>query len=271
MDTRHFRAFVAVFEERNITGAARRLHVSQPALSGTIKSLEDLLGTLLFERKARGVSVTEDARILYPQACRILSQTDALARQFRNGAGTSELEIGVDKDIAAQDIAAFIGLAREIVPLLFVKLVEGCDGEARLSTEDDCCEDEVFLELAIDPYVLAVPAGSAVNAALPWVVCPEHGTHQRLLPYYGAAANTPAANAASMRLALNLVAAGVGCCVAPQSLTRGVAGVVMRPTNGLQMMRRIGLCYSVQALDSSALRTLVARMGGGLLDEPAPR
>ncbi|RBN01022.1 LysR family transcriptional regulator, partial [Klebsiella pneumoniae] len=40
MDSRQLNAFIAVFEERNITAAAQRLHLSQPALSGTIKSLE---------------------------------------------------------------------------------------------------------------------------------------------------------------------------------------------------------------------------------------
>ncbi len=83
MDSRQLNAFIAVFEERNITAAAQRLHLSQPALSGTIKSLESLLGAQLFERQARGVSVTDEARILYPQARRLVAQTESMARQFR--------------------------------------------------------------------------------------------------------------------------------------------------------------------------------------------
>jgi DNA-binding transcriptional LysR family regulator len=257
MDSRQLKAFVAVFEERNITGAARRLHLSQPALSGTIKSLEDLLGTQLFERQARGVSVTEDARILYPQARRLLSQTESMTQQFRQGANAAEIEIGVEADIAGEDVAAFVQAARQAVPALFVKLSEGCVGDARLSTEDERCEDELFLTLSIDPYVLAVPEGSAGDAALPWIVCPSHPTHQRLLPYYGAAASAPAAHAGSLRLALELVAAGVGACVAPESLVRRQAGVAARPIGELEMFRRVGLCYAVQALDKPVLATLV--------------
>lgn len=257
MDSRQLKAFVAVFEERNITGAARRLHLSQPALSGTIKSLEDLLGTRLFTRQARGVAVTEDARILYPQARRILSQTDSMTQQFRHGSHASRIEIGVEADIAGPDIAAFMLAAGEVVPALFVSLLEGCDGDARLAAEDDRCEDELFLPLSVDPYVLALPEGS--DAALPWIMCPNHPTHQRLLPFYGAAANMPAAHAGSLRLALALTAAGAGMCVAPESLARSQSGVEIRPIEGLEMSRRIGLCYAVQSLDKSAVAMLVER------------
>lgn len=257
MDSRQLKAFVAVFEERNITGAARRLHLSQPALSGTIKSLEDLLGTQLFIRQARGVAVTEDARILYPQVRRILSQTDSMTHQFRHGSSASRIEIGVGTDIAGRDIAAFMLAARQVVPAPFVILLEGCDGDARLATEDERCEDELFLMLSVDPYVLAVPEGSGADAVLPWIVCPNHPTHQRLLPFYGAAANMPAAHAGSLRLALELTAAGVGTCVAPESLARSQGSVEIRPIDGLEMSRRVGLCYAVQSLDKPGLAEMV--------------
>ncbi|MCQ9186652.1 LysR family transcriptional regulator, partial [Streptomyces sp. IBSBF 2953] len=59
MDVRHLKAFLAVFEERNITAAAQRLFISQPTLSVTIKQLEDELGVALFVRQPRGVDVSE--------------------------------------------------------------------------------------------------------------------------------------------------------------------------------------------------------------------
>lgn len=257
MDIRQLKAFTAVFEERNITLAANRLHLSQPALSGTIKSLEDLLGAPLFIRQARGVAVTESARILYPQARRILSQTDAMAQQFRHGASGARIDIGIGPDIAVGQVAAFVCAVRSAVPALFVSLLEGCIGDARLATEDERCEDELFLTLSLDPYVLAVPARHGGDAALPWIVCPEHPTHQRLLPFYGAAANTPAAHAGSLRLALELTAAGLGGCAVPESLARGQAGVEVLPLDGLQLSRRIGLCYAVQSLDNPGIAKIV--------------
>ena len=73
MDKRQLKAFICVFEERNITRAAQLLNLTQPALSATIKLLEEELATTLFIRRPRGVEVTEDARVLYPQARKMLS------------------------------------------------------------------------------------------------------------------------------------------------------------------------------------------------------
>ena len=59
MDLRILRYFLAVAEEGNITRASERLHVSQPALSTQLAALEEELGQRLFERSARGISLTE--------------------------------------------------------------------------------------------------------------------------------------------------------------------------------------------------------------------
>ena len=52
MDLRILRCFLAVADEGNITRAAERLHVSQPALSTQLAALEDELGHKLLERSA---------------------------------------------------------------------------------------------------------------------------------------------------------------------------------------------------------------------------
>ncbi|PLP89523.1 LysR family transcriptional regulator [Pseudomonas sp. FFUP_PS_473] len=263
MDYRQLRAFIAVFEARNITVAAQRIHLSQPALSASIKLLEDALGTPLFVRQARGVEVTEDARALYPQARRMVADVDSLARQFREKRHRVLLQVGVEQDIARCYVQALIRGASQVVPGVLLGLLEGCEGDARLASEELRCEDELFLPLWSEPYVLALPMDfslaegeSTVDPALEqaaWITCPGHASHQRLLPLYGAGAITPEAQAGSFRLALALVAAGQGIAVVPKSLAEEQPEILVRSLPMLDLKRRIGLCYSAQALDNPAL------------------
>ncbi|MEW9834242.1 LysR family transcriptional regulator [Mesorhizobium marinum] len=62
------RHFVVVAEERGISRAARRLRISQPALSKNIRRLEELLGTALFERHSGGSDLTPTGRTFFDHA-----------------------------------------------------------------------------------------------------------------------------------------------------------------------------------------------------------
>lgn len=84
MDIHKLKAFVAVVEESNISRAAVRLNMQQPPLTRIIKSLEDELDAQLLKRLPRGVEVTEAGKVLYQEALTILAHADAIPKRVQN-------------------------------------------------------------------------------------------------------------------------------------------------------------------------------------------
>lgn len=82
-----YKIFLAVAECKSFSKAAVQLYISQPAVSITIKKLEDSLNTTLFIRKSKGVDLTENGRKLYEdtkRAFQILLETEDRLRFHQN-------------------------------------------------------------------------------------------------------------------------------------------------------------------------------------------
>ena len=86
MDLQEARYFVALAEELNFSRAARRLNMSQPPLSRHILSLEDELGTPLFERTPRGMRLLPAGTVFLTHARRILAEVDVAVDTVRRAA-----------------------------------------------------------------------------------------------------------------------------------------------------------------------------------------
>lgn len=84
MDIRQLKYFLAVAEEEQITGAANKLHISQPPLSQQIKQLEDELGVKLLDRGSRKVKLTDAGKLLRIRAEKILELTDETCRELKD-------------------------------------------------------------------------------------------------------------------------------------------------------------------------------------------
>lgn len=91
----HLRLFRAVANDGTLTGAARGLNLSQSALSTQIKALEATLGHDLFERRGRGLSLTEAGRIALDHAEAIFRTADDLTATLREtGQARRPLRVG---------------------------------------------------------------------------------------------------------------------------------------------------------------------------------
>ncbi|MFK3775481.1 LysR family transcriptional regulator [Pseudomonas sp. NPDC089406] len=83
MNVKQLRAFVTVAKYQSFAQAGEHLHVSQPALSLTIKALEDNLGGALLTRTTRSVSLTPEGEVLLPLARRLLGDWDDTEEMLR--------------------------------------------------------------------------------------------------------------------------------------------------------------------------------------------
>ena len=131
MELRHLRYFIGVAEEENVSRAALKLHVSQPALSRQIRDLEEELGFLLLERSAKSVRLTEAGRAFLTEARAVLQRTeDAVkaARAIATG-GRGELHVGYAPSLTARILPPTLRAFQAELPNVRVRLHD-------LSTEE---------------------------------------------------------------------------------------------------------------------------------------
>ena len=115
-----------VVEAGNMTAAAQRLGLAQPALGAQIKQLEDELGVKLLVRHSRGVDVTEPGRLLAERARSILADVDRTRSDLRafGARHADHLVLGVNPSIVLMLGAELLHHARALMPDVALSLVE---------------------------------------------------------------------------------------------------------------------------------------------------
>ena len=104
MELRHLRYFIAVAEAENVSRAALKLHVSQPALSRQIRDLEEELGFKLLERSAKSVRLTAAGKTFQWEARAVLQRVEEALQKARAVAtgGRGELHVGYAPSLTAR-------------------------------------------------------------------------------------------------------------------------------------------------------------------------
>ncbi len=128
MDLRQLRHFVAIFERGNLSKAAEDIFISQPALTRSLKTLEDELGVELLQRHARGTTPTEAGERFYHHAKSILAECSRArldAAQMANGELVGEVAIGVGPLFAAHIIDEAVAHFCKTHPKVSVIVVQG--------------------------------------------------------------------------------------------------------------------------------------------------
>ena len=84
MDEKDWRILKTIAEEKNITKAAARLFISQPALTYRVKKIEEEFGARVFSRVPSGVVFTQQGEFLLGYADEMLLRLDAVKDQIKN-------------------------------------------------------------------------------------------------------------------------------------------------------------------------------------------
>lgn len=121
------RAFVAVSRQGSIRAASRLLNLSQPALTKSVKELEDSLGAQLFIRRRQGVTLTECGEIFFKRASLILEELRVAQEDIaqRLGATSGQVNIGIGASIARTIMPDVIDRFHREFPQVRVRIAEG--------------------------------------------------------------------------------------------------------------------------------------------------
>jgi len=124
LELRVLRYFLMVVQEKNISKASERLHVSQPTVSRQLKELEDELGTTLFERGNRTIQLTTDGEYFANQARQILSLTDKTLANIHQAKDISgSVFVGSAEARSMLTVAQAIGHLNQAHPHVQINLV----------------------------------------------------------------------------------------------------------------------------------------------------
>jgi DNA-binding transcriptional LysR family regulator len=111
MELRHLRYFAAVAAHGSFSRAAKQLHLTQPALSRQVKSLEDEIGVALIVRGQNTISLTSAGEDFYEEAKDILARVDVAVRRIKTRPQEETLRIGYVHSLTAGIMPTVIAAA----------------------------------------------------------------------------------------------------------------------------------------------------------------
>jgi len=203
MDLNHLRSFVAVAKFGHLTRAAEALHLSQPALSSHIKTLEEQFGVTLFERTPTGMTLTPSGRRLLVEAEQIIGAVRHLAHSAQDlrGQPTGHLKIGTVLNPATLRVGETISRALERYPQIELELYQVMSSDVLARLRNGTLDAGFFFGDAPESDIDSVPLRDVVYrvtfaasradellasewetvAQQPWIVAPSPSSHHQLV------------------------------------------------------------------------------------------
>lgn len=174
---RQLQFFVAAAEAGSVSGAARALSISQSSVTEAIRTLEDDLGVILFDRQARGLLITHKGSAFLRHARQILADVATARTAFRDEAetATGRLSLGVTSLVAGYVLSDILSRFRRAFPQVDLNVIEDngdylqhllIGGELDVAVLlTSSVKDRMALQvetLLVSPYRLWLPLGHAL-------------------------------------------------------------------------------------------------------------
>ena len=118
-----FRAFEAAARHLNFTAASEELGLTQSAVSQHVRSLEQRFGLKLFHRHARGISLTDEGRRLFPDVSRAIDTLSSLSQAYDNRADGRLLTIAASVSIIQWHLAPGLAAFRRLCPEIAIRFI----------------------------------------------------------------------------------------------------------------------------------------------------
>ena len=131
IDFELYRVFYTVANNKNITKAAEELMISQPAISKSIKSLEEQLGGTLFVRTKRGVVLTEEGKEFYKyikQAMDYISNAESKFTELVN-LETGCIKIGISTTLTKEFLLPYLEEFHKLYPKIDIQIITNMSSE----------------------------------------------------------------------------------------------------------------------------------------------
>lgn len=153
IDFELYRIFYVVANHKNITKASEELHISQPAISKSIKNLEDQLGGQLFVRTKRGVILTEEGKEFYNYIKQAIEYINNAENKFTDliNLETGTIRIGISTTLTKEFLLPYIEEFHDKYPKIDIQINTNVSSEL-LSKLRNGLLDIVILHLVDKNY-----------------------------------------------------------------------------------------------------------------------
>ncbi|MGB5325580.1 MAG: LysR substrate-binding domain-containing protein [Pseudomonadales bacterium] len=175
LPTDALRAFVVTAELGSVTAAAEQLGRSQPATSLQIKKLEQALGSELFLRLKRSLSLSADGRVAFDMAREMLAANDRLVARFAKAELGGQIRLGIPSEFATTLLPKIIGRFASAYPNVALEVFSDLSRNL-LSAEQ---RSQYDLVLALHDNHSANRRGLIRSDALVWVGSPDHALQKQ--------------------------------------------------------------------------------------------